>query len=128
MEICISPHGKETLSKKLTPKLTESLYKGVNDNYDLIKFLLAKVDVKKPNRKNSETLGKIAFTGFRNAEFQAYLEKLGFEVGDLRKSTDLLIAEDPNGNSSKLTKARELNIPIISVPEAYEKFHYLESK
>ena len=128
MEICISPDGKETLSKKLTPKLTESLYKGVNDNYDLIKFLLAKVDVKKPNRKNSETLGKIAFTGFRNAEFQAYLEKLGFEVGDMRKSTDLLIAEDPNGNSSKLTKAREMNIPIISVPEAYEKFHYLESK
>lgn len=127
MEICTSPHGKETLSKKLTPKLSESLYKGVKENYDLIKFLMSKVDVKKPNRK-SETLAKIAFTGFRNAEFQAYLEKLGFEVGDMRKSTNLLIAEDPNGKSTKLAKARELDIPIISVPEAYEKFHYLESK
>ena len=67
---------------------------------------------------------RYAMTGFRNAKFEKFMRKLGWECGEVTKKTKLLIAENPEGKSGKLNKARELNIPIISIPEAYQMFDF----
>jgi NAD-dependent DNA ligase len=52
------------------------------------------------------------------------LEK-GADVSDNWKSTtNLLVAKDPNGNSSKIKKAKEKGITILSLEEAYVHFIY----
>ena len=69
----------------------------------------------------------ITFTGFRNPDFEKYLEELGYDVADgLTKSTTHLVAFNPDDSkpTTKIKKAKEYNIPILSIPEAYELFNY----
>lgn len=64
--------------------------------------------------------GKVyGFTGIRDAGLKDALEKRGAEVIDgFRKDLTALIAKDPNGSSSKIKKATDLGIPVISVLDA----------
>lgn len=82
----------------------------------------------KPNTeaKNAELNGQIiCFTGIRDKEFAKYLLEKGADVSDNWKSTtNLLVAKDPNGNSSKIKKAKEKGITILSLEEAYVHFIY----
>ena len=58
----------------------------------------------------------------RNA-LKAYIESQGGKVtGSVSKSTDYLINNDINSTSGKNTKARSLNIPVISEDEFMERF------
>ena len=60
----------------------------------------------------------VVFTGFRDKNLQSGLETIGIKISDsVSKNTKLIVASDPNESSSKLTKAKELNIPIISKEE-----------
>ena len=57
----------------------------------------------------------IVFTGFRNKEWESLIEAAGGKVSSsISKNTTLVVAADPNESSTKLDKARELSIPIIS--------------
>jgi NAD-dependent DNA ligase len=57
----------------------------------------------------------IVLTGFRDNAIKEQLEKLGAKLSDsISKNTYLVVASNPNDITSKLTKARELNIDIIS--------------
>jgi NAD-dependent DNA ligase len=57
----------------------------------------------------------IVFTGFRDKFLQSDLEKIGINFSDsVSKNTKLVVASNINENSNKLTKAKNLNIPIIS--------------
>jgi NAD-dependent DNA ligase len=63
----------------------------------------------------------IVFTGFRNKEWEAIVEKHGGKIsGSVSKKTSLLVAADPTEESSKVQKARELQILIMSKAE-FEK-------
>lgn len=56
-------------------------------------------------------------------ELKAYIEAHGGKVtGSVSKSTNYLINNDVTSTSSKNTKAKSLNIPIISEDEFIEKF------
>lgn len=56
-------------------------------------------------------------------EFKAYVEGNGGKVaGSVSKNTDYLVNDDVNSTSSKNTKARSLEIPIISEDEFIDKF------
>lgn len=105
-------------------KIAKSLIKGLEDNRDLIHFLLNRVKIVKDNN-NKEDIN-ICFTGFRNPKFAAYLEEnYNITISDsVTKDTTLLIAKNPSSISTKITKAKELNIPIISADEAYLRFIY----
>lgn len=66
----------------------------------------------------------VVFTGFRDKEFQAKLEKAGAKVGSSvsKKTTHLLTAE-PNSTSSKAVKAREIGVATMSLDEFKAAFN-----
>lgn len=65
----------------------------------------------------------VCFTGIRDKEFTKYLEDNGAIVTEtFNKKVNVLIAKDPNGTSSKITKAKEQNCKVMSLEEAKEYF------
>lgn len=61
---------------------------------------------------------KFCFTGFRNKNLQAVIEAQGGSVmSSVSKNTNYVVTNNPNGTSSKLKKARDLGIPIITEAE-----------
>ena len=65
----------------------------------------------------------IVFTGFRDKELQESIELKGSKVtSSVSKKTELVITKDVNGSSSKLKKAREASIPIITPEEFKNKY------
>lgn len=67
----------------------------------------------------------IVFTGFRDKELQSEIEKLGSKVtSSVSKNTNVVVTKDINGSSSKLKKARELNIEIVT-PEDFKNKYIL---
>lgn len=68
------------------------------------------------NGKLSNTI--VVFTGFRNSQLEKQIESIGGKIGSsISNKTGLVVANDPSGKSSKLDKARDLGIKIISVLE-----------
>ena len=101
--------------KKKTPE------KFVNnfDNYlefiekNKINCVYKKTQVKKQNEKIKEI--KVVFTGFRSKELEEYIESNGGKVqSSLNKETDLLVVKNDETSGTKLEKAKELEIKIIT--------------
>jgi len=62
---------------------------------------------------------RFVFTGYRDKELQRWLEENGAEVANsVTKDTTAVFARDPNGSSSKLKRARQLNVPVVPAEEA----------
>jgi DNA ligase (NAD+) len=60
----------------------------------------------------------IVFTGFRDKDLQSVLESIGAKITDsVSKKTNLVVGSDPTESSSKIIKANELKIPIMSKDE-----------
>ena len=104
--------------------------KQYNDNF--LKWLSYKSLFKsfgytfKEVRKNSALLLSnyiVCFTGIRDKEFAKYLEDNGATVTEtFSKKVNVLIAKDPNGTSSKITKAKEQNCKVMPLEEAKKYF------
>jgi DNA ligase (NAD+) len=61
---------------------------------------------------------KVVFTGFRDAELEAKLGTYGITIqSGVNKTTALVVAANPGEASSKLEKARELGIRIMSADD-----------
>jgi DNA ligase (NAD+) len=84
--------------------------------------LLNNNELKKYSEKIKDYSNKtIVFTGFRDKEIENVLEKIGTKItNSISKNTDILIASDPSDSSGKVTKAKELNIKIISKDQFYK--------
>ena len=69
---------------------------------------------------------KVCFTGksykFKGDEVEDYLKKNGFTIAGVSRSLDQLITGVKPGNS-KVSKAQDYNITIISEIDFYEKFN-----
>lgn len=64
----------------------------------------------------------IVFTGFRNKEWETAVVSRGGKIGStVTKHTSFIVASDPDESSTKLQKARELGIPIISKDQFQRK-------
>ena len=64
----------------------------------------------------------IIFSGFRNKEYEDKLENLGAKIStSISKNSNFLIVNNINDSSSKITKAKELGIIIISKDELEKK-------
>ncbi|MGI0076445.1 MAG: BRCT domain-containing protein, partial [Nitrosopumilaceae archaeon] len=60
----------------------------------------------------------VVFTGYRNKQLEKIIEDEGGKVGtSVSGKTTLLTVADPNENSGKLKRAKELNIQIVSEKE-----------
>jgi NAD-dependent DNA ligase len=63
------------------------------------------------------------FSGFRNKEYEKYIiDNKGFVMQTVSSGTNYLIVSDINDNSSKIIKAKSLNIPIISKDDFEKTF------
>ena len=66
---------------------------------------------------------KICITGFRNKELEAYITTNGGSLqASVNKSTNILIVKSTDTISSKVKKAKELNIPIMSYSEFIQTY------
>lgn len=62
----------------------------------------------------------VCFSGVRNSELEAAITDGGGDIASgVSKKTTHLVVKDPNGSSSKITKARQLGIPILTI-EAFK--------
>ena len=78
-----------------------------------------------------ELFGKsIVMTGLKEKEKKALLvllEKTGAEIqSGVTRTTNVVVAADPNGDTSKARKARELGIPIFTAEQFKEKYGLVE--
>jgi NAD-dependent DNA ligase len=81
-----------------------------------------KKDIPKGNRFAGMV---IVFTGIRNAEMERMLIEEGGTIGaSISGKTTLLVAKDPDENSSKLQKARSLNIQIMGFTNFANKYGF----
>ena len=73
---------------------------------------------------NTRLTGMVAvFTGIRNADLETRITDLGGVIGSvITGKTTIIIAKNPNDNSSKLTKARETGIEIINITDFEKKY------
>ena len=73
---------------------------------------------------NKPLLGRvIVFTGFRDKNLEGIIEDKGGVISSqVSSKTDLLIVKDLSSVSSKVSKARELNINIIDLQTAKQQF------
>lgn len=61
----------------------------------------------------------VVFTGVRSKDLEKKIEEKAGKIGaSINKNTTYLVCKDPGSNSSKMKKARELGVKIISLPEA----------
>lgn len=64
---------------------------------------------------------KIVFTGFRDKEIEEELENVGAKItNSVSSNTDLVIASNLDEKSSKIIKAKELKIKLISKEEFFK--------
>jgi NAD-dependent DNA ligase len=60
----------------------------------------------------------IVFTGFRDKEIESILENVGAKITtSVSKNTDIVVAANINDDSSKVLKAKELKIKLLSKEE-----------
>lgn len=133
--------GKEHITKlintingfdtKTTNKIVDNLDSFISFLNNLIKIkpnLLIQTNSKSEpttltdkNKLNQFQNKTIVFTGFRDKEIEKKLESIGVKITtSVSKNTNLVIASDPNEESSKILKAKELKIEIISKDNFYE--------
>lgn len=123
-ELIINIHGFE---KTTTDKIINGMPEYIKWQEKLLKikpdlkFHIVKNIEKKEEKDIKENIFKgknIIFSGFRDTDFEKKLEKLGAKiVTSISKTTNILIVNNKNDTSSKITKAKELNIKIINKEE-----------
>jgi len=95
-------------------------WKNNSENISFLKDLLNVVKVEDVDIK--ETKGQVCMTGkgpLGRKELQKIIEEKGYEFSSsVTKNTSILLCEDPGGSSSKLQKARQNGVDLIS----YEDF------
>jgi DNA ligase (NAD+) len=75
-------------------------------------------------KRSNELRGlKVVFSGFRDKKLEALIvERGGTVVGSVSKNTRVMVTNDVNSTSSKVEKARELGVVIMS-PEEFRTEH-----
>jgi len=95
-------------------------WKNSSENMSFLEDLLKVVNVQ--DVASRETKGQVCMTGkgpLGRKELQKIIEEKGYEFSSsVTKNTNILLCEDPEGNSSKLQKARQNGIALVS----YEEF------
>lgn len=80
------------------------------------------IEVKQKNSTLPFSKHVICFTGIRDKEFAKFLEDNGAIVTEtFNKKVNILIAKDPNSNSSKIQKAKEQQCLVMSLEQAKEQ-------
>ena len=114
--------------------LADSFMKGIESNTNTIEIFMNENPYIKV-KSYKDTLGTnnsensipkiIVFTGFRDKELQSKIEIKGSKVtSSVSKNTNLVVTKDVNSTSSKIKKAKELGIDIMT-PEEFKDTYIL---
>lgn len=89
--------------------------------YKVMKKHIIIKEIKK-NKTSYFTDQIVVFSGVRDKDLENKIESSNGKVsGSVSKNTTLLIVKDKDENSSKILKAKELGIKIISLEDAFKK-------
>lgn len=104
--------------------ITETTAKAFNDGLKLFFYLCSGTPVSisfiQEETVENDNPESVCFTGFRNKQWEERLVKEGHKVvSGVSKNTTILVTKDKESSSSKVKKAKDLNIPILT-PEEFE--------
>lgn len=71
--------------------------------------------------KPKSSKGIVSMTGTRDTELTKYLTDKGYTIDSFTKRTIVLVIPNKEFTSSKVEKALQMNIPIYTIEEAYNK-------
>jgi DNA ligase (NAD+) len=114
----MKPNVSDLIKIKGIEKKTAEKFVNNFDNYlEFIKINKIKCVYKEVKQKKDSKLKdlKIVFTGFRSNEFEEFIENNGGKIqNSISKNTDLLVIKNNDTGGSKIEKAKELKIKIIT--------------
>lgn len=114
----MKPNVSDLIKIKGIEKKTADKFVNNFDNYlEFIKTNKIKCVYKEVKQKKDSKLKdlKIVFTGFRSSEFEEFIENNGGKIqSSISKNTDLLVIKNNDTGGSKIKKAKELKIKIIT--------------
>jgi DNA ligase (NAD+) len=100
------------------------------DGMQEFKEFLKELNIPYKNKFDNQKVGNkfkdmnIVFTGFRNKEWEEMIENEGGKiVNSVSKNTKLIVCIDKNETSTKLDKAKQLEIMILSKEEFSKKYN-----
>lgn len=104
--------------------IAETTAKAFNDGLKLFFYLCSGTPVSisfiQEETVENDNPESVCFTGFRNKQWEERLVKEGHKVvSGVSKNTTILVTKDKESSSSKVKKAKELSIPILT-PEEFE--------
>ena len=121
----IFKEGKAPMESLLAvPGVAETTAKIFNNGIGIFFYIIGSSPFPISYVKNNTVLAdnpeSVCFTGFRNKEWEERLPKEGHKVvSGVSKNTTILVTKDKESSSSKVKKAKELSIPILT-PEEFE--------
>jgi len=103
-------------------KTATRIISGIIQNRELIQFLRERLIVL--HEEDNYDL-RVVFTGIRDKEFEKFLKKNNIDVlSSYNKTVNIVICDDKESGSSKITKAKKDNKTIMTIDEAYDYFNY----
>lgn len=109
---------------KTISNFSSNIISDIVSKKDLFKQFLTLRDIV---QKKNETIkvGSFCITGVRFSKDELKrIQDLGWlEDSSVKKTTNYLITKDPNSNSSKNQKAKDFNIPVLTIPEFMSKIN-----
>lgn len=104
--------------------IAETTAKSFNDGlktfFDLCSGTPVSISFIQEETVENDNPESVCFTGFRNKQWEERLVKEGHKiVSSVSKNTTILVTKDKENSSSKIKKAKDLNIPILT-PEEFE--------
>jgi NAD-dependent DNA ligase len=114
-------------TKKIVDNIQEfkDFYNSINNIIDISHIM--KIKKKSTNKdKTSRFIDmNIVFTGFRNKEWEKIIEEEGGKISSAVSSkTSIVVCKDLDEQSSKIEKAKTLNIKLVTIDE-FEKLYKL---
>jgi DNA ligase (NAD+) len=97
-------------------KSAKKIVEGLNSNIKLIKFLEKELVILPTKGNDSNYKFSVCFTKVRDKDMENYITEMGGQVSDsLTKDTTFLVVPYDGIESSKVTKAKSYDIPVISI-------------
>lgn len=116
---CLTPPSEEYIAKQ--SKTMQSFYNGIVPFYQFIYD--TQIPILPPSKKEIKKDGvcvgmAICFSGIRDSILEDIIVKEGGEVvNSVSKKTTALVVKDKSASSSKISKAKSLNIKILELQE-----------
>jgi NAD-dependent DNA ligase len=121
--------GKLMKVPSVKEKTASKILYGLRENKKLIEFLEKELTIIETKGQSGSSNLNVCFTKVRDSELEGVIKSAGGKVVDsVTKSTNILVVPSLSETSTKISKAKNLGIQIMSISEAREYFNSLANK